>query len=328
MDKIDRPARLKAVNRMKGLSEVLAPERYLERGNAVLLANQTALNMDPRRDIQYPDWNIRYVNNPGGHGKETPECQEEDAMGFIFSDPELQLDGPGDHWSEYNFCTRIFDETEKAGMNLAETSGCIAEINVSVKTGTMIVKYQDVKADWDPDTDNARLYSSELMYQAWRDACTVHLTRNPGESHVRKLKYVIIDNIINQGTLWTIQDVLVSQGISPVSLLAGKKAKISYSITSGDNNICSDEFKMLLGTANGRTVVRMCADHAQTLGKQVKKIYAWYHYPQERAGALVFELEEVEPPARQSNLPKEKQSKSEKVKSFGKSVMGSITKRL
>ncbi|KAF7865980.1 hypothetical protein EAF04_006143 [Stromatinia cepivora] len=354
MDEDYQAARLKAVNLQRGVNEILKREIYLERGNIVLLANQTALNMDPRRDIPYPDWNIRYVNTPGGHGKDNPDSLDMNAMGFIFSDPKLETEWSGDHWSIYNFTTRKVYEMARRGEDPLGF-GCVARIYVSVKTGTLIINIQDAEADFDPDSDTTRLYCSELMYQAWHDACTVHLTSNPGESHLRKLKYVIIHHIINHGTLWTIQDALISQGVSPVSILQCNDEKGTF--TSCDDNTWSDEFKMLLGTANGRCVARMCADHAQTLGKQVKKVYARIYYPayiwdrdpEDRIGALIFELEEVQssvrhdleemqlsakhdldeiqPPASQSNLPKRKQSNREKVKAFSKSVVGSIKKR-
>ncbi|CAD6444985.1 cc23268a-7c25-458d-a78f-20e61a1a7bb9-CDS [Sclerotinia trifoliorum] len=325
MDRINRQARLRAITGPNGFNEVLAPEKYIERGTAVLLANQNALTMNPRREINYPSWHERYVSDPLKHGIKVPACWREDEAGFIFSDAELQIDGSGPQWSEYSFFTKKVNEMDNLNMVLPGYTGCVAEVHASPKTGTLVIKFQDAKADWDPDTNYERLYNSELIYQAWGDACTVHLANNPGDFCFRKLRYVIIDNIINQGTLWTIQDVLIAEGVSPVSIMAGNKERITFE--RGDDNTCSEWFKMLIGTANGRPVARMCADHAQALGKQVRKIYAWYHCPREMVGALVFELEDVEPVAIPADLAQRKQTRRDKLKAFGKSVVGSIKKQ-
>ncbi|TGO24788.1 hypothetical protein BPAE_0095g00460 [Botrytis paeoniae] len=54
----------------------------------------------------------------------------------------------------------------------------------------------------------------------------------------------------------------------------------------------SDEFKMLMGTVNGRPIGRLCADHAESLnGKQVQKIHVWNEFIPS-FGALIFELGE------------------------------------
>lgn len=280
--------------------------------------------MNPRRDILYPDWHARYVSDPLKHGVKVPACWREDEAGFIFSDPELQIDGSGPQWSEYNFFTKKVHEMDQLKMLLPGITGCIAEVHASVKTGTLVIKFQDSMADWDPDTDPGRLHNSELIYQTWRDVCTLHLITHPGDFCLKKLKYVIIDNIINQGAIWTIQDVIIAEGGSSVSMRAGNKQRITFE--RGANDTCSDWFKMLMGTANARPVARMCADHAQTLGKQVRKIYAWYNCPDLMIGALAFELEDVAPLPIQPNLPFRKQSRKDKLKAFGKSVMGSIKK--
>ncbi|KAF7944162.1 hypothetical protein EAE96_010566 [Botrytis aclada] len=136
--------------------------------------------------------------------------------------------------------------------------------------------------------DTPRLYNSELIYQAWRDAVTANATGEypKAVSKLTDLRYIIRAPIGNQGTFATMRDVLLSQGVSKVQLDSGVTVKRTFDDPS------SDEFKMLMGTVNGRPIGRLCADHAESLkGKQVQKIHVWNEFITS-FGALIFELGE------------------------------------
>ncbi|TGO23758.1 hypothetical protein BPAE_0122g00140 [Botrytis paeoniae] len=251
MDEINQPSRLAATNSFHGMFEILSPERYLERGTAIITAIQAAINTNPAIDVSYPDWSIRYVNVHRVHNQVLPDL---DGFNRVFSDPQLQIESAGAHWSFYTFFSRAV-----------------------------------IDAADDVNVDTQRFYNSELLCQGWRDACTAQLANGTtNESQHRKLKYIICGPIFNLGTLWTIRDVLTSQEVP--EFVAGQKSRFTVDSSMGL------ELKMLMGNANGRPFGRLCADHAQTLGKkQIEKIHIFYPFTEPNEGTLVFELNEDSP---------------------------------
>ncbi|KAF7886609.1 uncharacterized protein EAF01_011287 [Botrytis porri] len=286
MDKINTPARLAATNDYPEMFQILSPEKYLERGTAVFNAIQTAINANPVVDVSYPDWNIRYVNIHRFHNQVLPYLA---GFNLVFSDPQLQIESAGAHWSSYTFFSRAAIDAADDPNDLIDYDS-VAQMFVSPKTGTAIMSFSNAAADTDiPDVDTPRLYNSELLYQGWRDACNAQLANGTmNESQLRKLKYIICGPIVNLGTLWTIRDVLTSQEVPEFA--AGQKSRFTV------DSSMSLELKMLIGTANGRAFGRLCADHAATLGKkQIEKIHIFYPFEEANEGTLVFELNEDSP---------------------------------
>ncbi|TGO74728.1 hypothetical protein BELL_0260g00070 [Botrytis elliptica] len=286
MDKINRPDRLEATNNYPGMLEILSPERFLERGTAITTAIQAAINANPVIDVSYPDWSTRYVNIHSVHNQVLPDL---DGFNRVFSDPELQIESAGAHWSFYTFFSRAAIDAEDDVSKLLDYDS-VAQMFVSPKTGTAFMTFSNAEADIDiPNVDTQRLYNSELLYQGWRDACAAQLANGTmNKSQLRKLKYIICGPIVNLGTLWTIRDVLTSQEVP--EFLAGQKSRFTV------DSSMSLELKLLMGTANGRPFGRLCADHAQTLGKkQIEKIHIFYPFTETNEGTLVFELNEDSP---------------------------------
>lgn len=286
MDKINRPSRLAATNSLDGMFEILSPERYLERGTAILAAIQAVTNANPAIDISYPDWSIRYVNIDKGHNQVLPDL---DDYNRVFSDPQLQIESTGVHWSIYTIFTKAAVDASGDVDSLLDYDS-VAQMFLSPKTGTAFMTFSNTAADVDfPDVDRQRLFNSELLYQLWRDSCAAQLKNgHTNESQLRKLKYIICGPIVNLGTLWTIRDVLTSQEVPEFA--AGQKSRFTV------DSSMSLELNMLMGTANGRPFGRLCADHAQTLGKkQIEKIHIFYPFPDAKEGTLVFELNEGSP---------------------------------
>ncbi|ATZ54782.1 hypothetical protein BCIN_11g01150 [Botrytis cinerea B05.10] len=286
MDRINRPDRLAATNNQPGYISILSPERYLERGTIILNGIQTAIDTRPVRDVAYPDWNIRYINVHKFHNRALP-----DLNGFnrVFSDPQLRIESDGAHWSFYTIFSRASVDAADDINDLLDYDS-VVQMFISPKTGTAFMTLSVAESDIDmPGVNTQRLYNSELLYQAWRDACAAQLASgNTNESQLAKLKYIVCGPIVNLGTLWTIRDVLTSQQVP--ELAAGQKHRFTVDPSM------SVEFKMLMGTDNGRPFGRLCADHAQTLGKkQVGKIHIFYPFEEYNDGTLVFELIESSP---------------------------------
>ncbi|TEY84162.1 hypothetical protein BOTCAL_0020g00380 [Botryotinia calthae] len=285
---VNRPERLSEVNREKGLGEILTPTEYRHRGATVIRAIEDAIYTIPRQDTPYPDWNIRYFNPGGGHGKDCIERLCFGAMRNILTDPKHPIDFEGYHWSMYNFHSKEY--TNRGFDAVWPQFNCVCNVWVSAKVGTVIVQMSDTKTDLDiPGLDTPRLYNSELIYQAWRDAVTANVTGPSPQavSQLTDLKYIIRAPIGNSGTLATMRDVLLSQGV-PRDQLDNRGVTVKRTF----DDPLSDEFKMLMGTVNGRPIGRLCADHAESLdGKQVLKIHIWNEF-MPFFGALIFELGE------------------------------------
>ncbi|KAF7942957.1 uncharacterized protein EAE97_006411 [Botrytis byssoidea] len=267
-------------NYTTGESEVLTPIEYLERGHAVLEANRIAINNTPHQDVAYPDWNIRY-------GMETVLT-------------ELGVEYEGNYWSRYSLSSKEVVNPANKEKYQYLWSANVAEIYASAKFGTFFTLNQWADADLDnPDMYTPRLWNSELLFQAWRDACYTYVSPTGGDVEImhplqmQKLKYVIIAPISNVGTYTTICDALKIKGLS---IADNKYNMVTFSCN--DISTASAEFAMLMGTTNARPVVRMLADHVESLGaKRVVKIHAWLSMPQFECPMLVFELAGEDPPA-------------------------------
>ncbi|KAF7929041.1 hypothetical protein BELL_0312g00010 [Botrytis elliptica] len=288
MDNImNRPERLSEANQEKGLGEILTPSEYLNRGIKVIRAIEDAIHTTPRQDTPFPDWNIRYFNPDGRHGQDSIERLCFGAMRNILTDPKHPIDFEGYHWSEFNFHSKGY--TNRGFDAVWPGFNCVCNLWVSAKVGTVIVQTSATATDLDiPGLDTPRLYNSELIYQAWRDAVTANVTGSSPQvvSKLTDLKYIIRAPIGNSGTLATMRDVLLSQGVSKGQI----ESEVTVKRTFDDPS--SDEFKMLMGTVNGRPIGRLCADHAESLnGKQVQKIHVWNKFIP-CFGAMIFELGE------------------------------------
>lgn len=300
----EREYRLSLVNRTPGRREILTPQEYLQRGGNVLSMCTSATSSVPRNEIYYPHWSIRYVNRGGRHNMPDAGSLSNGGMASIFADLALNIDHMS-MWSEFNFYSKT--EASKG----FRSYNCVANIVVSAHTGTILMLNAKAEADLEieaPGQDTPRLYNSELMYQAWRDSCAANSVAGAGD--LKNLKYIIVAPIHNEGTNQTIEDVLLERHIADSfgSVTDGEDDLIELFMKSGyfpevplevkerdtipatDAN--PDHFRMLMGTANGRPVARMCADHADSLGgKQVGKVHAWNGMPMnDGCKALVFEL--------------------------------------
>lgn len=285
-------------NYTTGESEVLTPIQYLERGHAVIEANRIAINNTPHQDVAYPDWNIRYVNVDGGHTLGISEFFSRYGMETALT--ELGVEYEGNYWSSYNFSSKevVNPANKEKYQDLRSVN--VAAIFASAKFGNIFTLNQWADADFDnPDMYTPRLYNSELLFQAWRDACYTYVSPTGGDVEIehplqmQKLKYVIIAPISNAGTYATICDALKIKGLS----IEDNQFNM---VTFSCNNIstASAEFAMLMGTTNARPVVRMLADHVKSLGaKRVVNIHAWLSMPEFECPMLVFELAGEDPPA-------------------------------
>lgn len=286
-----------AENCTTGESEILAPIEYLERGNAVLEANRIAINNTPHREVAYPHWNIRYVNVDGGHQRdEDSDFFSRYGMAKVLTD--LGIEYEGHHWSEYNLSSKevVKPENKEKYQHLRFVN--VAQIYASAKIATIFTSSQWAYADFDiPGVDTPRLWNSELLFQAWRDTCAAHSSQSGGNIQslqalqMKKLKYVIIAPISNDGTAITLSDALKIKGLS----IEDNELKM-VTFASNDISTASAEFKMLMGTANARPVARMLTDHAESLGaKRVVKIHACLLMPDYNSPMLAFELAGEDP---------------------------------
>ncbi|KAI9641377.1 hypothetical protein NHQ30_010179 [Ciborinia camelliae] len=265
---------------------ILEPIEYLQRGTALLRANEVAVNAIPRKDVQYPHWSIRYVTEAGGHGLEDAGSLCNYGIGEILADPQLKINDEGKHWSNFNFFSKQVADARNRNVYVYLHVGSVVTTFVSARAQTIIMLNSSAQSDIDiPGEDIPRLYNSELMYQAWRDTCIAYQAGD-GDSEIKNLKFIIRAPIVNLGTNYMIEVILQALGLSEKEIVQGPRLTFS----SSDDN--ADAFKMLLGTDNGRPVARMCADHAESLGgKKVVKIHVWYEMPENiGASALVFEL--------------------------------------
>ncbi|TGO25755.1 hypothetical protein BPAE_0073g00210 [Botrytis paeoniae] len=253
-------------NYTTGESEVLTPIEYLERGHAVLEANRTAINNTPHQDVAYPDWNIRYVNVDGGHDRGISEFFSRYGMATVLT--ELGIEHEGYYWSRYNLSSKevVNPANKEKYQDLRSVS--VAAIYASAKFGTIFTLNQWADADFDnPDVYTPRLWNSELLFQAWRDTCAAYVSPIGGDMQIlrplqmKKLKYVIIAPISNNGTYTTICDALKIKGLS---IEDNKFNMVTFSCN--DISTASAEFTMLMGTTNARPVARMLTDHVESLG--------------------------------------------------------------
>ncbi|QSZ29340.1 hypothetical protein DSL72_003854 [Monilinia vaccinii-corymbosi] len=282
--------RLALVNRTTGLLEVLTPTEYLDRGNALHCAIHAAVNAQPQVDVASPNWHDRYMNRA-----DYPEKPEELFPGGVpelLTHPTLHIDQYlSSDWSIHSFYSRGFFAQPGNGSPYDADNGIgnVVDTLASARARTMIVLNQGAEPDVDVDMPGRnpppRLNCSELIYQAWRDSCRRASARN-WPRYLRCLKFVVVAQIVNRGTYYTIQDVLRMRGLSGNAMYAA--AGEAFSASGKDGRA----FRMLLGTVNGRPIARMCADHAESLGgKRVVKIHVWHDMPGRRGmSALVFEL--------------------------------------
>ncbi|TGO35505.1 hypothetical protein BHYA_0156g00290 [Botrytis hyacinthi] len=285
-------------NYTTGESEVLIPIEYLERGHAVLEANRIAINNTPHQDVAYPDWNIRYVNVNGGHDREISEFFSRYGMATVLTERGIEYEGF--FWSKYSLSSKeVVDPANKEKYQDLWSSN-VAEIYASAKFGTIFTLNQWADADIDnPDVYTPRLWNSELLFQTWRDTCYTYVSPTGGDVEIlhplqmQKLKYIIIAPISNSGTYTTICDALKIRGLS---IEDNKYNMVTFSCN--DISTASAEFAMLMGTTNARPVVRMLADHVESLGaKRVVKIHASLSMPEFECPMLIFELAGEDPPA-------------------------------
>lgn len=321
MDRInERVSRLTAVNRLSGFFEILQPEEYLERGAKVLRDLEHAIDAMPRRDVEYPDMHTRYTNPNVRRemGTHLQEFDGDDDTELILSDPKLRIDIQGNHWSHYDICSKgAVAKFAREGMGQPRA---VAALHVSVTKGTIVIPYTSTAEDLDiPGVNAPRLFCSELIYQAWRDACIYEMNRcNSQISRLSDLKYIVVTTIANDGTLWSIRDVLAAKGLPEAQTAARQPQTVTLEDPS------SIEFKILMGTVNGKPIARMCADHASTLGgKCIAKIHVWWpygRYAKEQGGALAFELSEIPPLRWLKRTP----TMRDKIKAKAKEVFGSF----
>ncbi|KAK6608384.1 hypothetical protein H4I95_03764 [Botrytis cinerea] len=258
-----------AENYTTGESEILAPIEYLERGNAVLEANRIAINNTPHREVAYPHWNIRYVNVDGDS-----DFFSRYGMAKVLTD--LGIEYEGHHWSEYNLSSRevVKPENKEKYQHLRFVN--VAQIYASAKIATIFTSSQWAYADFDiPGVDTPQ----------WGNIQSLQALQ------MKKLKYVIIAPISNDGTAITLSDALKIKGLS----IEDNELKM-VTFASNDISTASAEFKMLMGTANARPVARMLTDHAESLGaKRVVKIHACLLMPDYNLPMLAFELAGEDP---------------------------------
>ncbi|ESZ91214.1 hypothetical protein SBOR_8388 [Sclerotinia borealis F-4128] len=283
------------------IDEILTPEEYLRRGTAVLLANELAVTAIPQTEIQYPHWNNRYMNKLRGHSIPKAGILCDGGLAAIFSDPQLQIDDTDNHWYAYSFLSQEVARRKNKAKYAYLGTGNVASIFASAKAGTIIMLNSCTAADIPtPGQDTPRLYNSELMYQAWRDTCSAYSSAENSTALAlqKSLKFIIRAPIANHGTYSTIEGLLDKRDLSTEEWEAGPRVTYTvideHEVDNEDRNMDMDKdaFAMLCGTANGRPVVRMCADHAQSLGgKRVVRVHVWYDMPKNEAfAALVFEL--------------------------------------
>ncbi|RAL63615.1 hypothetical protein DID88_003659 [Monilinia fructigena] len=271
------------------MSEISVEPYYLQRGTELLLANKTAVDANPQKDVEYPDWSDRYVNEKEGvHDEDGLEDYCENSFSIMLTEPKINLEPIGRHWSGWTFLNKEFISNSNTPKYKAYDSGWIFGGSASAKLDTMIVVYTKSAVDVDtPKNNTTRLYCSELMYQAWRGTCLASSETRDKDLPMGGLKFIAIGLISNRGTYLAIQNAVELRSRSDPSMGEG-----SVTFSSSDENEDLDIFRMLVGTDNGRPVVRMCADHAKSLGgKQIVKVHVWNNMPYSPGfGGLVFEL--------------------------------------
>lgn len=315
----ERVSRLSVVNRRSGFFEILQPEDYLERGTKVLQDMERALARRPRRDVEYP-WFVHRYESPSvgkamGSGPQAFEGDNDTE--FILHDAKLRININGHHWYHYDICS---NEAVAKAAREGRQPQAVAALHVSVRTGTIVIPWLSTAEDLDtPGVDNPRLFSSELIYQAWSHSC-MHAGdgRNGSIALIAELQTIVLTTIANEGTLWSIRDVFAAQRLpEPLGFNEG-----TQTVTLEDQS--SIEFKILMGTVNGKPIARMCADHAATLGgKRIVRIHAWWpygRYAAEQGGAMAFELSATAPLPTIVRRP----TMSDKIKKGAKKVFGSL----
>ncbi|KAG4026773.1 hypothetical protein MFRU_036g00070 [Monilinia fructicola] len=262
---------------------------FLQRGTALLLANKTAVDANPRKDVQYPNWGVRYVNNRQGiHTFRRVDELCNNGVGIMLTEPPLQVEYQGGHWSAWTFLSKEFVAKQRRSQHTTLGAGFIFNGFASAKVGTMLILNTQTGADVDtPGQQTSRLYCSELMYQAWRDTCLASSEARDAHLPAGGLKFVVIALVVNQGTCSTMRHVVELRRLLGPPTEAGP---VTFSSSDEDEHL--DAFRMLVGTDNGQPVARLCADHAESLGaKQIVKVHVWSEMPcNPEFGALAFEL--------------------------------------
>ncbi|KAF7880083.1 uncharacterized protein EAF02_007720 [Botrytis sinoallii] len=227
MDNImNRPERFSEANQDKGLGEILTPSEYLNRGIKVIRAIEDAINTTPH----------------------SIERLCFGAMRNILTDPKHPIDFEGYHWSEVNFHSKGY--TNRGFDAVWPGFNCVCNVWVSAKVGTVIVQTSATATDLDiPGLDTPRLYNSELIYQAWRDAVTANVTGSSPQvvSKLTDLKYIIRAPIGNSGTLATMRDVLLSQGVSKGQIESEVTVKRTFDDPSSTEDTCLEQIHTIFG---------------------------------------------------------------------------------
>ncbi|KAB8291584.1 hypothetical protein EYC80_006384 [Monilinia laxa] len=221
------------------MSETSTEPNYLQRGTALLLANKIAVDANPQKDVEYPDWSDRYVNETEGfHDYSEMENYCDCGFATMLKEPKIHVEPKGNHWSVWTLICKEFIDS----MNTTKSRSWVFGSYASAKVDTMVIIYTNTAADVDdPDLNTSRLYCSELMYQTWRGTCLASSETRDKDLPMGGLKFIAVGLISNLGTYATIQNAAESRGRSDSS------TEGSITFSSSDENEDLATFQMLVG---------------------------------------------------------------------------------
>ncbi|EFR02320.1 hypothetical protein MGYG_05317 [Nannizzia gypsea CBS 118893] len=123
---------------------------------------------------------------------------------------------------------------------------------------TMVVAWSDVNID-NTQPEDTQLRWSDVTFEGWKE--------HAGDD-AKNLRWIVRNNIINQGTIATIREALRRTGRN-----TDKRAEFA---PDPNDNTMNEAFTALAGTPNVKGVFHMLADHHNELGGlTIKKIYAF-----------------------------------------------------
>ncbi|KAI9883829.1 MAG: hypothetical protein M1823_004383 [Watsoniomyces obsoletus] len=267
--------RMRRVNREYGLTEVLPPAEYVEKGKAVRALTEEAIARN-KPDVDDPHWGERYLawDRPAG----SPSPRPLDGSFHALRDHpgvRMWLNGP---WNLRDYLRRDANASELYDELLVNVNLISKEQRTIIVASSMAAHDRSTPEQDAALSSPAKLPNSELLYQAWRDMV--------GEANVGQLKYVVQQPIINTGSLLTLRDAHQAKGI-PMD----HPATFTPDDTEFDA-LLGDVWHGLLGTRNAKPVSHMLTDHHRALGDlKIVAVHTYALNPLDRPkGSMIIEL--------------------------------------
>jgi hypothetical protein len=252
----------------EGVDEVLPLATYQSKGQQFYNAMMAAVHQNPRRNVQYSNYNIRYrirteQRNPLGPDPEESGNPDETGnmaavlwISGVATRPEIGIDLTAPDWTYMQLTNRARPVPEQGDLDPEGKSAIATYVSKSQKT--ILVTFSNSK-NLDPDIPGTqKLPNSEKIFQI--------LQGQFGDS-VADTRFIIRHPLVQKGSISVITGAHLSRGIDLWDMATW---------TPADGDI----WFQLLGTRNGRPTAFMLTDHPDEMHcKTVVKIYTWARSP-------------------------------------------------